>query len=194
MPRQITLGGEPLRPGLGPWIRQRFPEADFTAVYASAELGILAKSRRSDGWYDLSQLHERWEAWRIQADQLEVRRGETWFATGDRIQTDPEGLHFRVLGRAAAVANVAGTKVPLADVESAAEEVPGVTAAQAWAEPNPVVGQVVALRYGLAPGATLDTVQPALERHLRQRLRKEAWPRRWEQGLPELGPNAKRSS
>jgi acyl-coenzyme A synthetase/AMP-(fatty) acid ligase len=193
-PRQITLGGEPLRPGLGHRLRLRFADADFTAIYASAELGLIAKSHRTDGWYETDSFAPRWNDWRVVDGELHLRRHDTWTATGDRIELDPARRSFRILGRTSAVANVAGVKIPLAEVETRAEEVPGIRAAHAWAEPNPVVGQVVALRYGLLPNAQPTEVRAALEHHLRRSLRKEAWPRRWELGLPELGTNAKRTS
>lgn len=192
-PRHITLGGEPLRPGLGQRARQRFPEAGFTAIYAAAELGLLAKSHRPDGWYDSEALRECWDDWSTTEDgRLRVCRAGTWFATGDLVEVAPDRRAFRILGRADAIANVAGTKVRLEAVEAAAQEVPGIRSALAWAEPNPVTGQVVGLRFDVLPGVCPRQIQAALEEHLRRRLTKEAWPRRWEQGPPRLGPNAKR--
>jgi acyl-coenzyme A synthetase/AMP-(fatty) acid ligase len=191
-PRQLTLGGEPLRARIGERARLRFPEARLTVVYASAEAGVIAKSHRYDGWFEAADLDRRWDGWRVAEGSLQLRRDSTWVETGDRIEE--VGGRFRVLGRAGGIANVAGTKVWLAEVESAAEEVPGVLAARASAEPNTITGQVVGLRFATEPGVDPRGVQAALEGHLRERLRKEAWPRCWE-CVPRLllGPNAKKA-
>jgi acyl-CoA synthetase (AMP-forming)/AMP-acid ligase II len=189
-PQQITLGGEPLRGAVGRHARQRFPDARFTVVYATAELGIVAKTHRVDGWFEASQLEARWGGWRIAAGVLEVSLERQWRSTGDRIEIRDDC--FRVIGRADAVANVGGSKVVLPEIEAAAEEVEGVWCAQALAEPNPVTGEIVVLRFSVEPGTEPDAVESALRDHLRTRLPKAAWPRRWERTFPVLGQNAKR--
>lgn len=189
-PRQVTLGGEPLRAGLGHRLRVRWPDARFTAIYAAAEFGVLLKTQRVDGWYETASLAARWAGWRVQDGVLEVNENGTWRSTGDCVEV--RGDLLRVLGRASEVANVAGTKVSLSQVSLLAEEVEGVARAVAVAEPNPVTGQVVALRYAPVLGADATVVQERLESRLRQALPKPAWPRRWV--VAELGPdqNAKR--
>ncbi len=191
-PRQITLGGEPLRHGVGQRLTARFPASRFTVVYAAAEFGVIASSHRTDGWYEEAALAARFPGgWRSNEGVLQLFLGGQWRSTGDLIEI-ANGL-FRVVGRADGVANVAGTKVNLAEVAAAAEEVPGVRRAIAVAEPNPVTGQVVCLRY--APDPEVDAVRLAstLEEHLRQRLRKEAWPRRWVVDAVAPTRNAKRA-
>lgn len=189
-PAQIVLGGEPLRPRTGARLQQRFPETRFTVVYAAAELGVLMRTRRVDGWYDLASLARHWPEWRIVDGTLEVRRRGQWHRTGDQVER--RGDAIRVIGRADQVANVAGTKVSLAEVAERAEEVPGVLRAVAIAVSNPVTGHVVGLRYAVDPAHNPVEVRTRLETHLRAQLRKEAWPRQWEQN--EIGPdiNAKR--
>ena len=78
----------------------------------------------------------------------------------------------------------------LAEVERLAEEVAGVRRAVAVAERSGIVGEIVALRYSLEPGEKPEDVQPRLEDHLRQHLRKEAWPRRWQIDSVGLGLNS----
>lgn len=191
-PLQITLGGEPLRSAAGERFRTAFPQARFTVIYASAEFGILLKTHRLDGWYELASLQKRFPRWRIQAGELQLWHHDAWRSTGDLVELDGELI--QVVGRADAVVNIAGGKVSLAEVSRVAEEVPGVRAAVAFAEPSSVCGQIVALRFTPDDGVSHRDLQNRLETHLRERLRKEAWPRHWEIGPIELGPNSKRSS
>jgi acyl-coenzyme A synthetase/AMP-(fatty) acid ligase len=192
VPRQVTLGGEVLRPHAGARFAARFPATGFTVVYAAAELGVLLRTRRLDGLYELGSLVKRYPCWRLVEGVLEVRRGGQWRSTGDRLKVN--GAEVRIVGRADAVANVAGTKVSLAEVAERAEQVPGVRRAVALAEASPVTGQIVCLRWAIEPGSDVRAVTQALEAHLQRHLRKEAWPRRWER--EEVGPaaNAKRAS
>ena len=214
-PRQITLGGEPLRPATGARLRRRWPETRMRAIYAAAEFGVLLKTERTDGWYELAG----WEraGWRWRVRELEEqkapgggaaryrKRGELelcpvnergtvhWRSTGDRVEVDEEAGLMRVIGRADEVANVAGVKVSLAEVAALAEAVPGVRRAVAVARPNPVTGQVVALRFALDPVADEPVVQDRLAVTLRRRLPKPAWPREWIRDEVGLGKNAKRA-
>ncbi len=189
-PKQVTIGGEPLRLGAGRRLSARWPEARFSAIYAAAEFGVLLKTHRLDGWYEVDALNQHWLEWRLQDGVLEVRDQNGWRSTGDRAETR-EGL-IRILGRADQVANVAGTKVSLAEISLLAEEVPGVARAVAVAEPNPVTGQVVCLRFAPVPGEDPHQLRQKLEAHLFPRLPKAGWPRDWV--VDELAPllNAKR--
>jgi acyl-coenzyme A synthetase/AMP-(fatty) acid ligase len=189
-PHQITLGGEPIRPRAGERFRTRFPGSRFTLVYASAELGVVLKSQQLNGWYDAEQLQQRGRSWRVREGLLEIESEGSWRNTGDLVEQD--GTRLRFLGRADSVANVAGAKVNLDAIAGIAEEVEGVRMAMAFSEPSPITGQIVALRFDTDTGMDEQEVQRRLEEHLRTRLRKEAWPRRIEQGPIKLGANAKR--
>lgn len=191
-PRQITVGGEPLRPGVGQRLLVRFSGARFTVVYAAAEFGVIATTHRVDGWFELAALDNRFPGkWRQRIGVLELQRDGNWQSTGDLVEV--AGDLFRVIGRADGVANVAGTKVNLAQVAAVAEEVPGVLRAVAVAEPNSVTGQVVCLRYAPKPGLSGSEVANALESHLQAQLPKAAWPRKWV--VDQVAPvhNAKRA-
>jgi acyl-CoA synthetase (AMP-forming)/AMP-acid ligase II len=189
-PRQITLGGEVLRPRLGARLRRRFPQSRFTVIYATTELGVLFKTNRLDGQYETDVLGQRGQEWRVQEGLFQVRRNGNWLTTGDRVEL--EGNLLRVIGRADAVANVAGTKVSLAEVTSLAEQVPGVRRAVAVAEPSSVTGQVVGLRFAIEPGFDTERVANDLAGFLRRRLSKPAWPRHWSVEEVEPTVNGKR--
>ncbi len=190
-PRQLTLGGEPLREPVARRLRARFPESRWTVIYATAEAGVIARTHREDGWFAVSDLVPTWESWRVVEGCLQLKRGCAWIETGDRVEV--VGDVFRVLGRTGRIANVGGTKVGLSEVEALAETVPGVQQAIAAAVTNAVSGQVVKLHYALLPGAESSVVRDLLQGALRSGLRKEAWPRVWEEVPAGLGPNAKKA-
>jgi len=189
-PKQITLGGEVLRTSSGERFARRFPSTRFTVVYAAAEHGVLLKTHRLDGWYESESLTRRSPAWRVQEGVLELCQHGEWVSTHDLVEL--QGSLLRVVGRAYGIANIGGAKVSLEEIGRLAEEVPGVRRAIAFVDPSPVVGQIVALKYSLEPGFDQVSVQARLELHLRERLRKEAWPRRWELDLVGVGRNSKR--
>jgi acyl-CoA synthetase (AMP-forming)/AMP-acid ligase II len=189
-PIQVTLGGEPLRPVLGARLIRRFPSAHFTVIYAAAEFGVLARTRRVDGWYERASLDRHCDSWRASAGVLEVRRDGQWRSTGDRVEV--EGPFVKIVGRADSVANVAGTKVFLPTIAELAEQVDGIRRAVAVAEPNAVTGQVVCLRFAVEPGRDPEAIEAALQADLRERLPKESWPRRWIRDEVAPAQNAKR--
>ena len=188
-PQQITLGGEVLRPGCAERIRSAFPRARFSVIYASAEHGVILKTHRMDGWYEVASMERRFSGWRVCRDgetpgeakdegvlELRLHSGE-WVTTGDRVEH--RGDLIRIIGRADRVANVAGSKVGLEEVTTLAEQVPGVRRAWAEAEPNGVTGEVVGLRYCLEEGVDGIALERDLQEFLREKLPKAAWPRKW---------------
>lgn len=184
--RQVTIGGEVLRPGCGARLLERFPGARFTTIYASAEWGVLLKTHRLDGWYEKEGLDRRRPGWRVEGGMLMLpMEGGAWGRTGDLVEC--EGELIRVVGRADRVANVAGTKVNLDEVSRLAELVPGVLRASAMAESNSVTGEVVSLHYAVREGEELAATEARLAEALRRQLPKAAWPRRWVCG--DVGPS-----
>lgn len=190
-PRQITLGGEVMRAGLGERLLKRFPETRFTVIYASAEFGTLLKTHRVDGWYEADHLDRSYPDWEIRDQELWLCQQGHWRATGDLAECR-DGL-IRVLGRCDDVANVGGTKVNLIQIGLVAEQVAGVTRATAYAHASPITGQIVGLRFEVTPGFEVQSVTKALQEHLRRHLPREAVPRVWDCGGIGLGPNSKRS-
>ena len=192
-PLQITLGGEVLRPVCGARFARRFPKTRFTVIYASAEWGVLLKTHRLDGWYEVESLERRYPRWRVQEDILELPDAQgAWCSTGDRVEQDDQLL--RVVGRADRVANVAGTKINLDEIGRLAESIPGIRRALAVAEPNPITGQIIVLRYAPDRGPEVgDDVEQRLSTALRGLLPKPAWPRKWIRDELQPGANAKRA-
>lgn len=189
-PCQITLGGEVLRGSAGQRFARRFPETRFTVIYASAEHGLLLKTHRLDGWYETAAMTRRDIKWRVDNEILEVQRCDRWVSTGDRVEV--QGDLVRIVGRGDAVANIGGCKISLDEISRLAEQVAGVRRAAAFVEPNPVVGQIIGLKFAIEAGSDPAEVEDRLQQSLRRELRKEAWPRRWELDLVGLGNNSKR--
>jgi long-chain acyl-CoA synthetase len=187
---QVTLGGEPLRPAVGQRLQAGFPGMQFTVVYAAAELGVLLKTHRMDGWYEVESLRKRSLQWRIAEGTLRVF-SNGWRNTGDLVEHKDDLL--RINGRAGAVANVGGTKVDLNQVEKLAEQVSGVRRAVAWAERNAVTGQIVCLQVETEADQERDSVLARLESYFRAKLIKEAWPRRWFFEAVRVQANGKRT-
>lgn len=189
--KQVTVGGEALRPSCGARLRTRFPEAHFTVIYASAEWGVLLKTHRVDGWYEQDGLDRRRPGWMIEGGMLMLpTEGGGWGATGDLVEC--YGGFVRLIGRADRVANVGGTKVNLDEVSRIAETEPNVLRAAAVVESNSVTGEIVSLHFAVKPGVNVTETQIALEAALRRQLPKAAWPRLWVCG--EVAPfiNGKR--
>ncbi len=189
--KQVTLGGEALRPACGARLRSRFPDAQFTVIYASAEWGVLLKTNRVDGWYEQDGLDRRRPGWMVGGGllMLPTEKGG-WGTTGDLVERHERLV--RVVGRADRVANVGGTKVNLDEVSRLAELEPSVLRAVALAEANSVTGETVSLHYSVKPGMNANEAQVALEAVLRKQLPKAAWPRRWVCGDVAPSINGKR--
>lgn len=187
--RQITLGGEPFRPALAAEILKKVPSARVTLVYASSELGVLLKTHRLDGWYEIPQLSGH-QSLRLNAGIVEVRHDSTWVSTGDIGES--RGSLMRIVGRVDCVANVGGNKVNLDYVRHIAEQVPGVHKASCYPIPNSVLGQVVGIDLIPSLGCHYADVKSQVDSCLRSKLPKPAWPRLWRHSSTScVGQNSK---
>ena len=86
-----------------------------------------------------------------------------WYRTGDLVRITPEG-YVVVRGRVKDLINRAGEKIAAGEIETLAQDIPGVAEAAAVAMPDAEVGERVCLVVRLRPGArlTLDDVAAAL--------------------------------
>ena len=190
-PRQITLGGEPIRPEIAAILRNHFPTSRVTLIYASAEFGIIAKSHRPDGWYPFQSLQKRFDGWRLHDGELQLLRNKVWKKTGDLCEIKDD--HFRIIGRMDRTINVGGIKVSLDDIEKQAESFPEVMRALAFAKENPLTGHVVALI--LEPSTPLcnKALLENILSNMCEQLPKPAWPRWIAWGKVHDGNNGKRN-
>ena len=75
-------------------------------------------------------------------DSDKFRNG--WFYTGDLVELDNEGF-IRIVGRKSQVINVGGLKVLPEEVEEVVNNIKGVIDSTAFAQNNPITGQMVAI-------------------------------------------------
>jgi acyl-CoA synthetase (AMP-forming)/AMP-acid ligase II len=175
---QITLGGEAVPEFVLDRLRDLFPEARTSQIYAITEYGSCVSVRDGRNGLPASILNRDDDApvrFRIVDGQLEVlsrvqMKGywgqdqirEEWRPTGDLVELRGDRIHF--VGRASDTINVGGVKVHPLPVEERVAAVPGVELARAYGRPNPVTGQIVVLDVVARAGADLE----ALEAQIRQ--------------------------
>lgn len=162
MPRlaQITLGGEAAPGALLDELRETFPAARISHVYAGSEFGSTGSVRDgADGLpaallqgandSEVSLKIVDGELWvRSTASMLgyhgeEDRSADEWWPTGDLVEIVGDRILFR--GRKTDVINVGGVKVHPLPVEERIVAVPGVKAARVYGRANAMVGSVVAV-------------------------------------------------
>lgn len=171
--RQITLGGEAVPARLVDELREIWPEARVSQIYAATEFGQTGSVRDGLPGLPVSVLERGADAdlrLRVVDGELQVlaRNGmlgyygeppvesDEWRRTGDLVEIRDGRLLF--MGRTSEVINVGGVKVHPVRVEDVVEQVPGVSAAVAFGRTNALTGQIVAVEVVLAPSSERDTV------------------------------------
>jgi acyl-coenzyme A synthetase/AMP-(fatty) acid ligase len=192
--RQITLGGEPVGEGILSRLRQLFPEARITQVFATTEIGSCFAV--SDGRPGFPAEFLEGSIGNVQLTirdgQLYVRTatgmvayvdgspppetaGDDWMATGDLVEICDGRVHF--LGRKGEVLNVGGVKVYPPTVEEQIRKVNGVRDVRVYGKPNPIAGQIVAADLELSDGADADAVLVSVRQVCRATLNRYEQPR-----------------
>ena len=182
--KQITLGGEPVDQGVIDLLREAFPQARVSWIYASSEAG--ASIAVHDG---LAGFPETWldrEAEgrpriSVDGDELVIAspyRGEgvdDVLRTGDRVERRDARVH--IVGRLASdEINVGGTKVSASQVREVLLQHPAVAWAAVKGRRAPVVGSVVQADVVVTDDAVGET---ELARHCTALLPEVAVPRRF---------------
>jgi acyl-CoA synthetase (AMP-forming)/AMP-acid ligase II len=107
------------------------------------------------------------------ADQTaEVFHG-AWFRTGDIGEIDAYG-RLMLVGRIKNEINRGGVKVPAEEIDALLERHPDIGEASAFAVPDPVSGEAVAVAIVMRPGA--ETTDDAIKEWCRRHIRPEAVP------------------
>ncbi|NLE97501.1 MAG: long-chain fatty acid--CoA ligase, partial [Propionibacterium sp.] len=149
--KQITLGGEPVDQAVIDLLREAFPNARVSWIYASSEAG--ASIAFHDGlagfpaeW--LGSAKEGRPTLTVDGDELLIaspHRGDgvaQTLRTGDRVEVRDGRVH--ITGRLASdEINVGGTKVSVGKVRDTLLAHPGIAWAAIKARRAPVVGQLV---------------------------------------------------
>jgi acyl-CoA synthetase (AMP-forming)/AMP-acid ligase II len=175
--RQITLGGEAVPGRLLAELRERFPAARVSQIYAATEFGQTGSVRDGRPGLPMSVLDRPADApvrLRVVDGELQVRSRvgmlgyyreppvdqDAWRPTGDLVEVVGDRLLF--VGRTSEVINVGGVKVSPGAVERVVADVAGVQEVCAFGRPNAVTGQIVAVEVVLESGADEDATAAAI--------------------------------
>ena len=191
--RQISLGGEPVTADILGRLRELFPEARVTQVFATTEIGsCFAVSDGLPGFpaefleapignvqlmiHD-GQLYVRTTLGMVgYVDGSQAPEGEgDWIATGDIVEVRGRRVHF--LGRKGEVVNVGGVKVYPPTVEQQIRRVRGVRDVRVYGKVNPVTGQIVVADIELSGDVTPEVALAEVRQVCRSTLNRYEQPR-----------------
>jgi acyl-coenzyme A synthetase/AMP-(fatty) acid ligase len=148
--RRITSGGEKFSDGVYKSLKNIFPNAKFTNIYATTESGTLFAS---DG--DVFTVKPKFEKLvKVVNNELIIHQtllaknisspNEKWFHTGDLVeQTSDSPLMFRFVSRKSDMINVGGYKVNPSEVEETLNSLKGVKHSRVFSKSNSVLGNIV---------------------------------------------------
>lgn len=157
--RQVTLGGEAVDQATLNRLRQAFPQARITHIYASTEAGVVFAVHDARAGFPAAWLNHtnQGSELRIQDGILQVRtphsmRGyrsggthpvtnDGWMSTGDVVETVGDRVSF--LGRQDSIINVGGAKVRPQEIESFLLGLEGVREARVTGVPNAISGFLI---------------------------------------------------
>ena len=151
----VSYGTEPMPTSTLVRFHELFPEIELQQTYGLSELGVLrSKSRSSDSLWvkvggDEFQTRVIDGVLQIKADSAMLGylnapspfTEDGWFDTGDSVEVD--GEYFRFQGRQSELISVGGQKVHPSEIESVIQEMEEVAEATVYAEPNPIIGNIV---------------------------------------------------
>lgn len=185
--RQVTLGGEIVDSAILAALRERYPAARISHIYASTEAGAAFSVTDGAAGFPASYLTEppRGVALAIREGRLFVRNtlvdpaylgGERRFAdaqgyvdTGDSVILSGDRVYFA--GREDGCINVGGNKVHPEEVEAVLLSHPQVALARVAARRNPITGQIVTADIvPAAPTADPAALRKSIEAYCAGRL------------------------
>ena len=153
-PRQITLGGERVDQAILDRLRQLFPDATLTHIYASSEAGACIVVRDGREGFPAAWLSGG-DAPAGDRPRLQIRDGRLWIHSphaavdqagwinsGDAVER--QGDRVIILGREdSSIINVGGQKVAAYDVERRLLEHPSVLWCRVRGRKAPITGHLV---------------------------------------------------
>ncbi len=191
---QITLGGEIADAHILKALRETYPAASISHIYASTEAGALFSVR--DG---LAGFPAAWLETGIDGIGLRIREGvlqvksprgmkryvvraavpvlteDGWLMTGDLVEQVGDRVYFS--GRQDTMLNVGGAKVRPEEVEQVLFSLPEIADARVYGVRNPITGVVLAVDIVAQPGQDLASLKVTLPANLRARLESYKVPR-----------------
>ncbi|MGW0213472.1 AMP-binding protein [Micromonospora chokoriensis] len=184
--RQITLGGEPVDQAILDQLRDTFPAARISWIYASSEVGASIVVHDGQAGFPVDWLDRETPGrptLSVVDDELVVTspfHGAGLAGpvrTGDRVQVRDDRV--LITGRLDSdEINVGGSKVSAGVVRGVLAEHPAVAWARVTGRRAPVLGRMVVAEVVLAPTEHPDTSEAALVRWCADRLPEYAVPRR----------------
>lgn len=148
--KRVTFGGEKYDTNLGIRIKEVFPNAKISNIYASTEAGSLFQARGDvfeikESIRDLVQINEKGQ---LLIHNILLGKSESfslegdWFITGDIVEP-LDSFRFKFVGRQSELINVGGYKVNPIEIENTLITVPGVQEIVVKAKSNSVTGQII---------------------------------------------------
>ncbi|MCW2751923.1 MAG: long-chain fatty acid--CoA ligase [Aeromicrobium sp.] len=168
---QITMSGEAVPAALLEQVREQFPHARLSQIYAATEFGQAVTVRDGVAGLPTSMLDTDDDlTFRVEDGELWVRSTsamlgyykeepvdpDAWRPTGDLVEIVGDRVEFR--GRKTEVINVGGVKIHPLPIEDRISQVPGVALVRVFGRPNAMVGAIVAVEIVLSPGHDADEV------------------------------------
>ena len=183
--RQVSLGGEPVPQSLLDRLRDVYPDARLTHIYASSEAGacIVVSDGRAGFPRDwVGSTGSTGVEIRVEDGRLLVRSpwantasAGGWIDTGDAVRL--AGDRVEIVGREeGSIVNVGGAKVSTAEVAGILLEHPKVAWCRVFAKRSPIVGELPVAEVALAFGARAS--EDELLAWCRDRLPEVALPRK----------------
>ncbi len=146
---RVTFGGEKFDSQTTNQIRNLFPNAKLTNVYASTELGTLFASK--DNVFSIKPDMQQFV--KIVNNELVVhnslmgnydRKDGEWYHTGDIVKIiSKKPLLFSFLSRKNEMINVGGYKINPNEVEDAIRKINGIQDVRVYSMPNSVLGNII---------------------------------------------------
>src|ERR1035441_3697560 len=191
---QITLGGDIADAHILKALRETYPAAAISHIYASTEAGALFSVR--DG---LAGFPAAWLATGIDGIELRIREGvlqvksprgmkryvaraaapglieDGWLMTGDLVEQVGDRVYF--CGRQDTMLNVGGAKVRPEEVEEVLFSFAEIADARVYGMRNPITGVVLAADVVAQPGQDIASLRATLPASLRARLEAYKVPR-----------------
>lgn len=182
--RQITLGGEIADQKLLDHLRQRFPTARITHIYASTEAGVGFAVTDGRAGFPLEYVARGTGRTLLRIDG----EGGLWLRTAMAPAGHGEGLtdaqgylnsldlvevrgdRVFFLGRKNGVINIGGNKVHPETVEEVLRELTEVSEARVWGKKNPLTGELVVAEVVPADLPAEENLRRTILAHCRRRL------------------------
>ena len=187
----ITYGTEVMPDATLKKTREIFPNAKLKQTYGLSELGVLRSKSESDDspWVKIGgdgfevKIIDSTLWVRSQANMIGYLNApnaidaDGWMCTGDKVQV--RGEFMRILGRKSDMINVGGQKVFPLEIENVLLEAENIGEASVFAQPHPIMGQVVYAKVSLIQPEDPVMLTERLRKHCFQRLAKYKVPLRF---------------